>query len=309
MIIDYYLWLNRKMFITDINCMEGSLMAITLQDIADKADISKTTVSRVLNDKKSSIPISEDTRKKVMSIAKELGYRPNINARNLSTKRSYVLGFIVDDILDPFFNELIKGIEEYSRKQGYRLILSTIGSDSLEEVIDNLLNQSAVEGLILGATNQMVDDHKIIKSINKRGVPVTLLGHYYKDVPSICVNNYEGGYKATSYLINLGYKKISIITGPEKRNDSEERFRGYKKALKDNDILIRDNYIMEGNFSYESGYNQMKSLLSLKKLHQAVYECNDLMALGAISAANELNFKVKYMARKYEDEYYRLLEG
>ena len=211
-------------------------------------------------------------------------------------KKSYMLGLIIDDILDPFFNEVIKGAEKYSRDNGYRLILSTADDEPIEKVMEVLLNCSAVEGILIGGTKKLIRNKEIIEKINNKGVPVVLVANSLGEIPSINIDNFKGGYMATDYLVSLGYKKIAIITEPEfeasTREDSRERLNGYKKALSANNIEISNKYIIKGNFSYESGYLAMKQFIELNKPPDAVFACDDQMALGAISAANEAGKKV-----------------
>jgi DNA-binding LacI/PurR family transcriptional regulator len=205
-----------------------------------------------------------------------------------------MLGLIIDDILDPFFNELIKGAEKFARDKGYRLILATTDDEPIEKVIEALLNQSAVEGIIIGGTKHLINDKNIMDRIIKRSVPIVLLAHSFNDIPCVNVDNFKGGYLATNYLLSLGYKRIAIITGPDVdlREETVERLKGYKKALKEKDVEIYEEYIVNGKFSYESGYYAMERLLNLNKIPEAVFACDDSMALGAISAINEFNLKV-----------------
>src|SRR6056297_465153 len=113
-------------------------MGVTLKTIAEKADVSITTVSRVLNNKDSIIPVADETKTRILKIAKELNYRPNINARALSTKKSYNIGLILD-YLDPYFSDIVNSIEKYSRKKNYNLILSLANNKSYESIINTLL--------------------------------------------------------------------------------------------------------------------------------------------------------------------------
>lgn len=268
-------------------------MSITLQDIAEKAGVSKTTVSRVLNNKESEIPIRKETKRKVLKAAEDLNYRPNVHARALSTKKSYMLAFMVD-YLDPFYNDIIKGIENYSREKNYNLILSIANEKPLDKIINVLLNQSSVEGIIIGGTKKLIKDESIVTELNKKNVPVVLLAHYLNGTPSVNVDNFKGAYIATNYLVGLGYTDIGIITGSdlEGRKDTKERFAGYKQVLRDNSIKINEKYIIEGDFTYQSGYLAMKKFLNLNTVPEAVFACDDQMALGSLSAANECNVKV-----------------
>ncbi|TDO84362.1 LacI family transcriptional regulator [Halanaerobium saccharolyticum] len=268
-------------------------MAATLKDIAKKAGVSITTVSRVINNKDSVIPIKDDTKNKVLEIAAELNYRPNINARSLSTKKSYNLGLILD-YLDPYFSDIVNSIEKSSREKNYNLILSMLNNKSFEEIINNLLYQSSIEGILIGGTKKLIKKNRIFNKLKKLNVPIVLIAHYFNDIPSINIDDFRGGYLAAEHLIELGHQKIAIITGPdyENRKDSQQRLMGYKKAITENSIELREDYILEGNYSYHSGYQNMKKLLGNRELPTAVFAAEDQMALGALKAAYELGVRI-----------------
>ncbi|SIQ35264.1 LacI family DNA-binding transcriptional regulator [Halanaerobium kushneri] len=268
-------------------------MAATLKDIAKKAGVSITTVSRVINNKDSVIPIKEDTKNKVLEIASDLNYRPNINARSLSTKKSYNLGLILD-YLDPYFSDIVNSIEKSSREKNYNLILSMLNNKSFEEIINNLLYQSSIEGILIGGTKKLIKKNKIFNKLKKLNVPIVLIAHYFNDIPSINIDDFKGGYLAAEHLVELGHQKIAIITGPDYKNrkDSSQRLMGYKKALAEHSIEIKEDYIYEGNYSYHSGYQQMKKILKQREKPTAVFAAEDQMALGALKSAYEMKIKV-----------------
>lgn len=268
-------------------------MAVTLKDIAKKAGVSITTVSRVINNKDSIIPIKEDTKNRVLEIAADLNYRPNINARSLSTKKSYNLGLILD-YLDPYFSDIVNSIEKSSREKNYNLILSMLNDKSFEEIINNLLYQSSIEGILIGGTKKLIKKNKIFNKLKKLNVPIVLIAHYFNDIPSINIDDFKGGYLAAEHLVELGHQRIAIITGPDYKNrkDSRQRLMGYKKALTDNSIELKKEYIYEGNYSYHSGYQNMKKILSRPELPSAVFASEDQMALGALKAAYEMKVKI-----------------
>lgn len=268
-------------------------MAVTLKTIAEKADVSITTVSRVLNNKDSIIPVADETKTKILKIANELNYRPNVNARALSTKKSYNIGLVLD-YLDPYFSEIVNSIEKYSRDKNYNLILSLANNKSYESIINTLLYESSVEGVLIGGTKKIINNEVILNKLRNLNIPIVLVAHYYENIPSININDYKGGYIATNHLIELGHKKIGIITGPdfEIRKDSRERFIGYKKALKEANLTIKDKYIYEGNFTYESGYLTTKEILNKSDKPTAIFVSEDQMALGALKAVHDLGYNV-----------------
>jgi len=141
---------------------------------------------------------------------------------------------------------------------------------------------------------KIVREKSIAKILINRGISVVLIGHYINEVPGVNIDNCLGGEIATNYLIKLGFKNIAIITGPDisERRDSQEKLKGYKEAMGSSSLKVDPAYIVDGNFTYESGYNRMVDLLNLGNKPQAIFACDDQMALGAISAANDENLKV-----------------
>lgn len=268
-------------------------MAVTLKDIAEKADVSITTVSRVLNSKKSKIPVSNSTKDKIFKIADELNYRPNISARELSTKKSYNIGLVLDYV-DPYFSEMINSIEEFSRYKQYNLIFSLAKKKSFEEIITTMLNRSSVEGFLIAGTKKIIKKNNIFEKLKNLKIPIVLLSHYYNNIPSVNIDDFKGGVLAAKHLLDLGHKDVAIITGPDyqTREDSKKRFLGYKSVLKDNSIKLWPEFILQGNNSYESGYLSMKKILKLNHRPSAVFICEDKMALGALKATDEFNIKV-----------------
>ena len=265
----------------------------TLSEVAKRAGISKTTASRVLNNRPSGIPISEETRKKVLKAAKELNYYPNIFARSLRTKKSGIVGVVVSDITDPYFSDIISGIEQVLNKSGYYFLLSTVqNSPEKEEAYLARLRRSGVDGLlIVGATMQLRD--KEIKKLENSEIPVVLVGRKlsHSSISSVTVDNFTGGFLATEHLIKLGHQYIVHITTKEARVDGRERLNGYTAAMKKYGLEDKC-YIAKGGITAESGYEITLKVLKDLKSTTAIFAFNDMTAIGSIRAIRDSGLHV-----------------
>ncbi|MFC4410635.1 LacI family DNA-binding transcriptional regulator [Chungangia koreensis] len=254
----------------------------TIKDIAKKAGVSITTVSRVLNRKEEGM--SAQTREKVLRVIEELEYQPNRLARGLVTKQSKLIGLIVPTISNPFFPELCRGAEDEANKYGYSLVIcNSDASAEKEERYIKILKEQQVDGIILssqsGLSSASLDRHS-------KNLHYVLLDRMEREkVPGVFLENEEGGYLAGQHLIQLGHKKMACITGPESIKNSRDRLKGFKRALKE--VGLEPTIIREGDFSLESGYSHAKEILENENV-SAIFTCNDLMACGVYRAAHEM---------------------
>lgn len=259
-------------------------MAVTIKDIARKAGVSYSTVSRALNNDSL---IKEETRKSITRLAKEMGYRPNALARGLVMRETNTLGLIIPDITNPFFPEVARGIEDYASEYGYTVILCNSNWDSAREhqYMDTLQSKK-VDGIIIAPVSQGKGD---IKKICKASVPLVFIGKEILTSTSsyVVIDNKKGGMMATEYLIKKGYRKIAFIGGIEKDSSNVARLDGYKEALRKNSIYIDKSIIKQGTFKRESGYNNMLQLIKKGYDVEAVFACNDIIALGVMQAVKE----------------------
>lgn len=271
---------------------------ITIKDIAKKAGVSIATVSYVLNN---SAQISEETRKKVLEIAKEMGYQPNNIAKSLKIKKTHTIGIITEDITVFSTPEIIDGINKYAHEKGYNIVLNNlrlfkrfgnnyskvrIYKKEIKEVTDVLLSRQ-VEGIIYIGFHT-----RDVGNIIDIDIPVIYTYCYSQGKHCVNYNDYLAAYQLTHYLIKMGHREIGVITGLTDSLPSQERLRGYKKALEDNLISFNPNYVKIGNWEYEEGYNKAKELLNSNIKPTAIFAMNDLMAGGAIEAAYELGINV-----------------
>ncbi len=262
-------------------------MAITLNDIADKAGVSVSTVSRVLNNKTKKYRISEETETLILKAAKKLNYKPNQLARGLRLKKTLTIGLIVPDISNPFFAHVTRIIQTHAYQAGYSLIVCNTDEDiktELEQV--ELLISKGVDGFIVMPVGTTFSH---IKKLMDDSVPLVLLDRSFDDLDtsSVVVDNYTGAYKATEYLISMGHNKIAVIQGLPDTYTNNARLKGYLDALKDGGIEVNRNYIVGKDFRKENGYIETKFLLGLEQPPTAIFTTSDLITLGALEAVSE----------------------
>lgn len=265
-------------------------MKITIRDIAQKANVSTATVSRVLNNKPD---VGKETVEKIRSIIEELEYRPSTIARGLVLQKTSTIGLIIPDVCNPYFPELLRHVEDEAKKFKYSTIY--VNTDDIvgnEIKMINLLRSKQVDGLIISSFGDSEEILEQLLKMHEEHFPFVLIGMVgkddaYKKFPSVTINNFESGYMATKHLIDLGHTKIAHITGLPDLNTCIGRREGYKQALKDNNIEFRPEYLVQAGFTGESGYGCTKQLLSLKDRPTAIFTANDLLALGCYQALSE----------------------
>ncbi|MEL7656908.1 MAG: LacI family DNA-binding transcriptional regulator, partial [Bacillota bacterium] len=243
---------------------------ITIKDIAKYAGVSKSTVSRVINN---SGYVSAITKKKVNEVIADNFFRPSAIARNLSTKDCNYIGVVIPEAHTSFFAEVVSGISEIADKNGYVIMYCDTNNDEeKEERALLLLRDQGIKGLILtpARDNYSPDKSKHIKQlIGKINVPVVFVDRKLEKTQmwdGVYIDHFNCAYIATQSLIEDGYKNIAIITPNLNLNIGAERLRGYIQALTDNGITIRDEYIFKGDWSNETSYNSTKQILKMNKL-------------------------------------------
>ncbi|MFW6027118.1 MAG: LacI family DNA-binding transcriptional regulator [Candidatus Woesearchaeota archaeon] len=266
-------------------------MSITLKDIAEKAGVSVSTVSRVINKQKKSASI--DTKNKIWKIADELGYKQK-NIDSLSTKTEKKIGYLLlcprPNMLnvfdDPYFSVIIKGIEKEIKNQNYSLEFSYTEEDlKNEDIYHKLVYETNIDGIII------IDDYldtQLYNDIKSHYKHIVLINNRNNKLQenSIKIDREKITYQAIKYLINLNHKKIGFIGG-KIRNCSlkkQERFKGYLRALDEAGINHNKNHIKVSNWEIENGFNNMKNILDDKDIPSAIFCASDLIAIGAMHA-------------------------
>lgn len=256
-------------------------MSVTIVDIAKKAQVSVSTVSRVLNNKPD---VNKETQDKIRAAIKELNYSPSSVARGLVLKRSNIIGYIASDITNPCFPELARGVVVKAKEYGYSVMFFDAHQDSqVEKEAIQLLRSKQVDGIILSFSEANRDE---LEKLRNENFPVVQI--YRKSskstISTIAIDNVSSGYQATQYLIRSGHKRIAHITTGDSTQSGYERQEGYFKALAESGIKVQPSLIQQGQNSVESGKACMDRLLDLENPPTAVFASHDVMAIGAYEA-------------------------
>jgi LacI family transcriptional regulator len=258
-------------------------VASTIKEIAVKAKVSIATVSRALNN---DAKVEEKTKLKILKIAEDLKYKPNLLARNFVKRTSNIIGLILPEISDEFFTEIIKGVDEITFTQGYyTMVASSHRYRTLEESILTFMQNGIVGGMILLVSSLNNDIRKILAQSK---IPIVLISGHNETgkYDAVSIDNYQGAFDMTEYLIiKKGYKKIAHITGPKDNDDALLRKQGYLDALRKHNIIINNSWIIKGDFTRETGEAACNDVLKMKSRPEVIFAANDMMALGCYDAA------------------------
>ncbi|HHX8584041.1 TPA: substrate-binding domain-containing protein [Vibrio diabolicus] len=263
----------------------------TMKDIAKLAGVSTSTVSHVINKTRF---VSEEISERVNNAAKELNYyAPSALARSLKVNRTKTIGMLVTTSTNPFFGEVVKGVERSCYHKGYSLILCNTEGDNerMRQSINTLL-QKRVDGLILMCSS--LEGERIDVFERYPDIPVVVMdwGPMLFTSDKIQDNSLRGGYLAAKYLIDCGHTEIGCITGPLIKHQAQMRYEGYKRAMNEAGLEFNANWIIESDFECEGGYQAFMKMAQRGILPSSIFVSNDMMAMGVINAANELNIKV-----------------
>lgn len=257
---------------------------ITMLDVAKRAGVSKATVSRVLSGQNY---VSKTVRDRVMAAVEEMGYRPNLLARNLATNRSHSIGLMVPNTLyhGPFFSELLFQVATLTEQLGSQLVLADGKHNAEQErAAINFLVDSRCDAVIIYPRYLSVEDiDEMIPNIRK---PLIVLNRRLNKFPqySVCADHEKDTYDAVNYLIKSGHREIAFIKGMGSSHTGRSRLNGYLSALTKNQIEHHDSLILEGSWTNESGRRAAQELISRDVSFTAIVASNDDMAIGAANA-------------------------
>ncbi len=260
------------------------MILATIKELALKAGVSKSTVSRVINNDPN---VKDETRKHVLKIIKELDYKPNILARSMVTGSLPIVLIIVGDIQNHYFAKTVVGIERELTERNYMAVVYNSMYDvEREKKFIRMAKESRFSGIIPMTAVKNDDLEACLEDID---CPVVLINKDLKrkSLDAVFGNDFEAGYLSTQELINNGHKHIAYISGPYKSTVSAERERGYREALKDNEIEIDENIIFRGKLDIQSGYEIGEEIFKNEKI-TAVSSNNFLMALGVHRCGKKL---------------------
>ncbi len=264
---------------------------VTIKDIARELGTTYSTVSRALNNHSS---ISEEKRRLINKKAGEMGYEPNIIARNLRQGGSNVIGLIVPRINRVFFSNVIHGIETVARQKGFSVIIcqSNEAADIEEENIKTLLGNN-VAGIIMSLSKE-TKVPGFHREITGRNVPFVMFDRVFTDMATnrVLNDNFHGAYAVTAHLIKQGYRKIVHFAGPSDINIYHERRAGFEKALEDHGFHVNPKQIKENVITKEAGFRQTKYLLDVGTEVDAIFSASDFSALGAMLCLQERRVSV-----------------
>lgn len=268
-------------------------MKVTINDVAKLAAVSIKTVSRVMNNEPS---VRDATREKVQAAIDQLQYQPNLAARSLAGTKSYNIAFIYDNPNAYYVIDMQNGILSECKKQGYELLIHPCNSKSerIKEELTAMVQHSRVAGIVMTPPFSEMPD--IVESLSALGVDIIRIvsGKEKPDELSPCVmiNDRDAAQNVTQHLIDLGHKNIGFINGGMEHMSSHERLDGYKEAMRTNDLIIDENLIISGEYSFESGVQGANKLLAKDKRPTAIFACNDEIAAGALFAARLMNINI-----------------
>lgn len=274
----------------------------TLSDIARLTGVTPMTVSRVVNQNGY---VSEETRDKVLKVAKQVNYRRNGLARGLKRQRTETIGLVLGDIANPFATELARAVRKTAAARGYNVFICVSEHSAKEEVAAfEAFADHRVDGIIVATRSTRIGNESLAALIES-GIAVALIGRdfHHEDADWVSADNHKGGFAATQHLIDLGHKNIGFIGTNLTGGAGLKRFQGYLDALKKNGLAVNERFVSgrsetdidsPGYSTEELGYEAMKRLLALPQHPTAVFARNDFTAIGAITAINEAGLSIPH---------------
>jgi len=266
-------------------------MALTLEEIAELAGVSRSTVSRVINGRAS---VRDEVREHVLQVIRETGYQPYAAARSLVTRRTHIIGVIIPEAVttlftDPFFPLLLCGVTETCNAHNYYLMLSLFnGPADRKEMYRRIVHSGHLDGVIVASTRL---DDPLVPQLLQDGVPFVLVGrHPDERVNYVDVDNVSAARMAVEFLIRLGHQRIATISGPLTTAHGQDRLAGYRQALEAHRFPVEEDLIAEGDFTEGSGSRGVQRLLSASPT--AIFVASDMMAIGALKALRQAGLRV-----------------
>lgn len=267
---------------------------ITIKDIAKELGVSISTVSKALKD---SHEISEETRKKIKAFANFYHYKPNSLALKLRNKKTMVIGIIIPEIVHHFFSRVISGIEKTANERGYNVMICLSNESYDKELLNiNMLADGSVDGLLISIAKETLEKKEFnhFKELINDEIPFVLFDRVSDEIAcdKVLVDDAGGGYKATNHLIDIGCKRIALLTTPDHVNVGTQRRLGYIRALEENNRKINNDLIIKINESFDIAEQIKKLLNSPDKLPDGIFAVNEIYAATAMKIAREKGLNV-----------------
>ena len=261
----------------------------TIKMVAQRANVSVMTVSRVLNDPQC---VSDKTKERVLRAIQELNYQPNEAARIMKGKRSNILGVLVPDLDNPLHTRFLDLLEDTVTPMGYRLLIASSVTGGLVENVKYMLNRS-VDAIVISACKEVqeVSEYIITSKIN---IPVVIVDKVEPEgkIHSVYTNGYYGTRQLMEHLIGLGHRKIAVIKGAAGYQTTKDRFLGFQSAMEDHGLSVDPAYIFEGDYMIQTGINAAEYFLSLENRPTAIVAPSDVIAVGVIHGLQRAGCKV-----------------
>jgi len=265
----------------------GARRKVTIREVAARAGVSVSTVSRVLNGRDAH-HMRPETKERVLRAIEELEYTSVKAARSLRRQRTQVIGVLLPDISNPFFSLLARGVESVAFEKGYSILIcdSNHSVEKESRYLDILLAEG-VEGIVFVPVGR--PDMGRIQRLLRRGIKIVAADRRVEGLPTVEADNRGGSRELTRYVLSLGYRRIAYIAGPEEVSTAQDRLVGFQEAMEE--AGLKPVVVRHGNFTYESGYELAKAVLETEKV-EAIMCGNDLMAVGAIRALEDSGLNV-----------------
>lgn len=269
------------------------MKSLTLEDVADLAGVSRSTVSRVINNQES---VSNKARKRVMEVIKDTNFHPNAAARTLASQRSWTIGLVLPlsvsiFFTDPYYPNLTRGIAQACNQKNYTLAFFLVSSQEDEKnMYPRIARKGFLDGVMVQAGHH--GDQGIIGTMIDTNIPMVVVGRPFRadNVTYIDIDNVNSSYNAVSHLVRLGHKRIATITGPIGSTVGMDRLEGYRRAIVERNLPYDPNLVVEGDFTEPGGYYAMQKLLPQKP--DALFAASDVMAMGAMRAIKDARLRI-----------------
>ena len=257
---------------------------VRLKDIAVRAGVSVMTVSKVMRD---TSDISASTKARIRQLAEQMGYNPDSIAQGLRTGTTKLFGLVISSTTNPVFARVVMAIEERAHEMGYDLITAhSLNIPEREEAVIKRLLSRRIDGLFLVPVYRLDPTAPIYEELARRGIPTVLLGHkapFCQKFPNVETDDVNASYALTQHLLQLGHKRIAYFTGPPVSPGSQERFEGYRRALREAQIEVDEKLIFNAGATIEEGEKAALQMLNEAPKATAIQAVNDLVAIGAAS--------------------------
>jgi len=261
----------------------------TITDVARKANVSIATVSRVVNN--STHKVHQQTRERVLKIIQELDFRPNALAKGLHLKKSQTIGVILPDISNPYYAEIVRGIQVVADRAGYSVTIHNTDGKQ-EGIVRSIyhLREKSADGIIF--SGGIISGYATLSILRELRDRVVVIGRHDVDFPAVVVDNLGGATQAVQHLIDLGHRRIGFIGGRDGSTTAQDRLTGYRNALAQNGLMFDEQLVRPGAWNPGSGYQMARNLLKGKGKPTAIVSANDQMAFGAVKAAKDAGLSV-----------------